>query len=329
MKFAIYGAGAVGAFLGARLLEAGQDVSFIARGTNLEALRNSGLHVLSTVFGDSKYKVNATSSPADIGAVDYVLLTVKANSLIDIAPQVAPLQSERTTFVSTQNGLPWWYFHGVKESEEPIHCIDPTGIILRYLSPERVLGSIVYFSCSMSSPGVVDHTQGIRLPLGEPAGGRSERILKLSRTFSDAGIKAPIRNDIRHELWVKLLGNGALNPLSALTQKTVADLIDSSHGHDLLVTMMNEIREVASASGVQIGFSIDKRIQGARKAGSHRTSMLQDLLHGRQPEINALLGSVIELADRYHVKVPTLKAIHGAVQVLFEDSPSTVSPLTT
>ncbi len=322
MKFAIYGAGAVGSFVGARLLEGGHDVHFIARGPNLEALRERGLIVSSRAFGERRYQAKAAASAAEVGPADYVLLGVKANALTEIAPSIGPLKHSGTTFISTQNGLPWWYFHGVPGNEEPIKAVDPEGVIGRHIPAPLVVGSIVYFSCSMKGPGEVLHTAGNRLPLGEPSGGRTERVLALSSALRGVGLKSPVRNDIRHELWVKLLGNAALNPLSALTRKALADLIDSPYGRSLIEAMMDEVREVASAVGVRIALSNDRRIAGARAAGYHRTSMLQDLERGRAPELDALLGAVIELAERNHVRVPTLRAIDAAARVLFQESTS-------
>lgn len=318
MKFAVYGAGAIGSFIGARLLEGGHDVHLIARGPNLEALRERGLVIRSRVFGERHYGVKAAGSADQVGAADYVLLGVKAHALPEIAPNVGPLKHSRTTFISTQNGLPWWYFHRVPGNEEPITAVDPGGVIARHIPPPSVVGSIAYLSCSMSGPGKVEHSGGIRLPLGEPSGGRSERVLALASILRKVGLKAPVRNDIRHELWVKLMGNAALNPLSALTRKPLADLIDNPHGRSLIWTMMDEVREVAAAVGVRIALSNDRRIAGARAAGYHRTSMLQDLELGRAPELDALLGAVIELAVRNHVDVPTLQAIDAAARVLFQ-----------
>ena len=317
MRFAVYGAGAVGGFLGTRLLSAGHEVHFIARGKHLDTMRTSGLLVRSAVFGNERYAVQAHDSPEKVGPVDFVLLGVKAHALPRIAPCVEALKGSNTTFVSTQNGLPWWYFHGVADDEDPIRAVDPDGLIARHIPPATAVGSIVYFSCSLGGPGEVDHTSGNRLPLGEPAGGRSERVLALSQAFRFGGIKAPVRNDIRHELWVKLLGNAALNPLSALTRKALQPLLDSSDAVRLIGIMMDEIREVASAAGVQIAISNERRLAGLQHAGQHRTSMLQDLDRGRDPELEALLGSIIELAERNHVNVPSLVAIHAATKALF------------
>ncbi|MDE0126859.1 MAG: 2-dehydropantoate 2-reductase [Bryobacterales bacterium] len=317
MKFAIYGAGSVGGLLGSRLQEGGHEVHFIARGDNLAALRRRGLSVRSTIFGESRVRVRATDAAADIGPADYVVLAVKAGSLAQIAPLVEPLKGPSTTFVSTQNGLPWWYFHGLPGGDQPIRAADPQGVIARHIAPSLVVGSVVYFSCSMTEPGAIKHTVGNRLPLGEPAGGRTERVLALSSALRSAGIKAPVRGDIRHELWVKILGNAAFNPLSALTGATLTEMTGSPHGVRLVGDMMDEVRQVASSVGVHVAISNERRIAGARRAGDHRTSMLQDLDLGREPELDVLLGAVIELAERQHIDVPVLRAIDSATRVLF------------
>ena len=325
VKFAIYGAGAVGGFLGTRLLEGGHDVHFIARGANLGAQRERGLLIRSDVFGEKRYQVHATSSAAEVGPSDFVVLAVKASALTHIAPLVEPLKGAETTFVSTQNGLPWWYFHGVPGDDSPIECVDPGGVVAKHIPGPLVLGAIVYMSCSMAGPGIVTHSSGVRLPLGEPSGERSERIRLLSLALRDVGIKAPVRNDIRHELWVKLMGNAAFNPLSALTRTTLAELTDSPQGLRLTETIMDEVRQVASAVGVQIALSNDRRIAGARAAGSHKPSMLQDLEQGRAAELDALLGAVLELAERHHVSVPTLRVIDTVSRLLFQPASEQVA----
>ncbi len=317
MKFAVYGAGAVGGFLGARLLEGGHEVHFIARGSNLEALRNQGLAVRSALFGHHHYDVKAASCAADVGPCDFVLLAVKAHALSEIAPSVEPLKGPGTIFVSTQNGLPWWYPFDALGADDPIEVVDPGGIIAHHIPARSVIGSIVYFSCSMSGPGRVEHSGGTRLPLGDPFGKRSEQALTLSDALRSVGIKAPVRNNIRHELWVKLLGNAAFNPLSALTQATIVELIESTPGPRLIGDVMTEIREVAAAVGVQVAISNQRRIEGARSVGHHRTSMLQDLDRGREPEIDALVGAIVELADRNDVDVPILRALYATTKILF------------
>jgi 2-dehydropantoate 2-reductase len=317
MKFAVYGAGAIGAFLGARLAEAGHEVVLIARGAHLQALRESGLRVQSDLFGERLYRLTAVEHPAEAGTADYLILGVKAQALTQIAPSAEALLRPSSTIVSTQNGLPWWYFHGVEDQEPVLESVDPGGVVARHLPPRQTVGSIVYISSRLESPGVVRHTEGARLPLGEPDGSASDRIRALSQAFRDGGLKAPIRNDIRHELWVKLLGNGIFNPLSALTRKTMIEMIEHPAAHELILTAMREIRDTAAALGVQLAFSPEKRLEGARSAGFHKTSMLQDLEAGRPPELAPITGAIVELAARKHVAAPALGAIHAAASLLF------------
>ncbi len=319
MKIAIYGAGAIGAFLGARLSEGGADVALIARGAHLEAIQHDGLRIDSEDFGEKTYRLAASDDPAAIGPVDYVILGVKAHGLTAIAPSIGPLLGDSTAIVSSQNGLPWWYFYGVEGDNSRIEAVDPGGVIAEHLPPERAIGSIVYISCGLAAPGVVRHTHGARLPMGEPNGDRTERIKALSEAFRGGGVKAPIRGDIRHELWAKLLGNAIFNPLSALTRKTMIEMLDDERACELIRAAMTEVRETAAAAGVQIAFSPDQRIVGARAAGFHKTSMLQDLEAGKQPELEPLTGAVIELARRYHVEVPYLEAVYAAAALLFKE----------
>ena len=319
MKIAVYGAGAIGAMLGARLGAAGHDVTLIARGAHLAAMRERGLHVKSAVFGEQRYDVKATESPEEVGEVDYVILGIKAQGIPGIAPRVASLLGPETSVLTTQNGLPWWYFHGVPGHDARLETVDPGGVIEQHIASERALGSIAYCSCSLEEPGVVKHTQFNRFPMGEPDGSHSERLRLLTEAFRDADFKAPIRNDIRHELWVKLLGNGAFNPLSVLTGKTIIEMIDYPLTNALIRSLMKEIRDTAAAAGVQIAFSIDKRIEGSRMTGAHKTSMLQDYEAGRSSEIDQIVGAIVELADRYNVPAPALKAIYAATQLRFEN----------
>ncbi len=318
MKFAIYGAGAIGGFLGARLLEAGHEVAFLARRDHLAAMRQDGLRVISDQLGEKVYPVEATDDPAEVGPADYVMLGVKGHVLPEIAALCEPLLGPETAVVSMQNGLPWWYFHGVEGEEgSRIECIDPGGATERHLAPSRAIGGIAYISCSIPEPGVIHHTEGLRFPLGEPDGKRSHRIKALSEALREGGIKAPIRTAIRHELWVKLLGNAIFNPLSALTRKTMIEMLDFPETVELIRAAMHEVRETASAVGVQLAFSVDQRIEGARSAGSHKTSMLQDLEAGRKPELEPIVGAVLELARKRNVPAPHLESVYAAAKLLF------------
>ena len=318
MRFAVFGAGAIGAFLGARLAEAGQDVTLIARGAHLEAIRANGLRVRSAELGDATYRLPATDEPQKVGEVDYVILGVKAHALPAIAPECVQLLGPETAVVSLQNGLPWWYFHGIQDGEPPIEAVDPGGTVEQHLPGPRAIGGIAYISASVPEPGMVLHTQGVRFPLGEPDGQRTRRVKRLSDALRDGGVKAPIRADIRHEIWVKLMGNAIFNPLSALTRKTMVEMVEFPETYDLMHRAMTEVRDVAAATGVQIAFSPEKRLEGARGAGRHKTSMLQDLEAGRPPEIDAVSGSVVELARRKNCPAPTVEAIYAAAKLLFD-----------
>jgi 2-dehydropantoate 2-reductase len=320
MKIAIYGAGAIGALLGARLSEADGDVSLIARGDHLAAIQQNGLRIISDEFGDNTYRLTASDDPSQIGPVDYVILGVKAHALTAIAPTVSRLVTDGTTFVSTQNGLPWWYCSGGENSEERLESVDPGGVIARHMPPRQCIGSVVYMSCHVTEPGVIRHTHGVRLPLGEPDGSATKRVKDLAAAFQVGGIKAPIRNSLPRELWMKLLGNAIFNPLSALTRKTLVEMTEFPETRAMILTAMAEVAETAAAVGVRIGVSPEKRLEGARQAGFHKPSMLQDLEAGRSSELNALTGSVIELAHRHHVPAPCLEAVYAAAKLAFEPS---------
>lgn len=313
MQVAIYGAGAIGALLGARLAEAGCDVSLIARGSHLVAIQQRGLRIVSDEFGDQTYRLKASDDPAKIGPVDYLILGVKAHALTAIAPLTRPLVKPNTFFVSTQNGLPWWYFPlgGRLES------VDPGGIVAQHMPPERAIGAVVYMSCHALEPGVIRHTHGVRLPLGRPDGKAGANIQALSDAFRAGGLKSPIRNAVERELWMKLLGNAIFNPLAALTRKTLVEMTEHPDTRKLILGAMAETSETAEAVGVRIGITPEKRLEAARQAGFHKPSMLQDLEAGRTPELDPLTGAVIELADRCHVDVTRLRSIYAAAKLLF------------
>lgn len=315
MRVAVYGAGAIGALLGARLAEAGWDISLIARGEHLAAIRRDGLRIVSDEFGDQTYRLNASDSPDEIGPVDYVILGVKAHALTQIAPLVKPLVTPQTAFVSTQNGLPWWYR---PNGDARLESVDPGGFIAQHMPVEQSIGSVIYLSCSVAEPGMVRHTYGNSLPLGEPDGSASERVKTLADALQRGGLKAPVRNAIDHELWMKLLGNAIFNPLSALTRKTLVEMTEHPSTAALILEAMAEVQETAQAVGVNISGSPESRLEGARKVGFHKPSMLQDLESGRKAELGPLTGSVIELAARHHVATPRLQTIYAAANLLFE-----------
>ena len=318
MKFAVYGAGAIGAFMGARLMNAGNEVALIARGPHLEAMRAKGLRIRSQIVGDFECRPQVTDDPADIGEVDAVILGVKAHGLTAIAPKLGPLLGPETTVVTTQNGIPWWYFHGLGGEWQGTHLesVDPGGVIAAHIEARRVIGCLAYCSSKVIEPGVIEHIDGVRFPLGEPDMTRSGRIQELAAIFNAAGLKAPIRADMRHEIWVKVLGNAALNPISALTRATLLDILQHPPTRELARALMEEVVGVAEALGTKIRITIKRRLEGAEKVGHHKTSMLQDMEVGRPIELEPIVGAVIELAEKTGVEVPNLRAMYACTRLL-------------
>ena len=292
MKFAVYGAGAIGAFMGARLMNGGNEVALIARGPHLAAMRTKGLRIRSKIVGDFECRPQVTDDPAEIGEVDAVILGVKAHGLTAIAPKLGPLLGPETTVVTTQNGIPWWYFHGLGGQWQGTHLesVDPGGVIAAHIDARRVIGCLAYCSSKVVEPGVIEHIDGVRFPLGEPDTTRSGRIQELAAIFNAAGLKAPIRADMRHEIWVKVLGNAALNPISALTRATLLDILQHPPTRELARVLMEEVVRVAEALGTKIRITIERRLEGAEKVGHHKTSMLQDLEVGRPIELEPIVG---------------------------------------
>jgi 2-dehydropantoate 2-reductase len=310
LKVAIFGAGAIGGYVGVKLAQAGADVTFIARGPHLDAMRNNGV----TLVSENKratVKVQCASRADEVETPDYVLVTLKAHSLPAAAPQIAAMLGPDTTLVMGVNGVPYWYFYGLDNEwrDRTIESVDPGGILWRTLPPARVIGCVVYPAAEVIEPGVIEHTYGNRFSLGEPDGSRSARIQELSKQLIAAGLKAPIRTQIRDELWVKLWGNLSLNPLSALTTSTLDRLAGDPDLRDVCRTMMREAQTVGESLGVRFGIDLEQRIDGALEVGAHKTSMLQDLERGRPMEIDALLGAVVELGDLTGHAMPMCRAI--------------------
>jgi len=317
MKLVILGAGAIGGFLGARLTRAGEDVTLIARGPHLQAMREHGLRVIES---GGEYTVHPACTD-DFGVMktaDAVFITLKAHGLPPVVERLGSALGEKTAVVSAQNGIPWWYFQRYSGELEGIHLetVDPGGLIARTIDPVRVIGCVVYPATDLIAPGVVRHVEGDRFSLGELDGSQSERCLGLASALSNAGLKAPVQAKIRDELWVKLLGNAVFNPMSALTRATLGELAESPLTAQVVRAAMAEVDQVARRLGVEMAVSIDRRIRGAARVGAHKTSMLQDLEAGRPLEIDALLGSVVELADRLSVEVPHLRTLYGCVNLL-------------
>ena len=306
----VFGAGAIGGFLAARLDLAGTPVSVVARGPHLAAMQADGL-VLDSGGVRTVTHPRAVSDPTALGPQDYVFLTLKAHSLEPALPQLRPLIGPGTTIVAAVNGVPWWYCHGLPEpfGGRRVLSVDPDGALWDALPPAQTLGCIIYPAAEIAAPGVIAHTYGDRFSLGEPDGSRSERAETLSRLLIAAGLKAPVRPRLRDELWVKLWGNMAFNPISALTTATL-DVITGDPGTRAVArAMMLEAQAVAEAIGVRFAIDVDKRIQGGADVGRHKTSMLQDLELGRPLEIEAILGAVVELAGWVEAPVPISTAI--------------------
>ena len=317
MKVAVLGAGAIGAYVGAALHRAGVEVHLIARGVHLDALRRSGVQVLSP-RGDFDAQVSATSDPRAVGPVDYVFLGLKVNSYASSGPLIQPLLHDETAVIAAQNGVPWWYFYGLpgRYENHRIETVDPRGEVSEAIPPERAIGCVVYCSTEIASPGVIRHLEGTRFSIGEPDGATSRRCLALSEAMIAGGLKCPVETDLRKEIWTKLMGNAAFNPLSALTRATMAEICRHNGTRDLAWTMMEESLAVAEAVGSRPDISIERRLAGAERVGDHKTSMLQDLENGKPLELDAIVGAIVEMADMTGVAVPVLRSVYATTDLL-------------
>lgn len=319
MKIAVVGAGAIGGYLGAKLAIAGEDVTFIARNKNLSAINAHGFRlVLEDGSEQHAPTARAVQQMAEAGPQDAVLLTVKAHQVRDLLPDLRQLFGPETMVVTMINGVPWWYFHKLAGPYEgrTLQSVDPDGLLARHIEPERVIGSVVYPAAELVAPGVVKVIEGNRFTLGEPDGSRSPRIDALSQAMIRAGFKSPVSKDIRGEIWVKLWGNLSFNPISALTHATLQDICRFPLSRELAARMMGEAQAVGQKLGVEFKISLDKRIAGAEAVGAHKTSMLQDVENGRALELEALVGSVVELGRITDTPTPTIDAIYAAASLL-------------
>ncbi len=319
MRICIVGAGAIGGFLGAKLALAGAEVTLIARGAHLEAIRRDGLTV---EYADGATEVArpalATASMEEAGPQDYVIVAVKAQALPPLAAPMRALYGPETAVVYAQNGIPWWYFMGEGGPYEGrrIELVDPGGHIAAHTEVARVIGCVVYPAGAILRPGVIRHIEGNRFTLGEASGERTERVLALSQLMGAAGLKAPARPDIRNELWLKLWGNLSFNPISALTRATLDVIIADPLARGLAERMMAEAQTVAEQLGVRFPVSIERRIKMAEEIGAHKTSMLQDIEAGRTTEVDALVGAVAELGRLTGTPTPAIDAIYASVKLL-------------
>ena len=324
MKFLIAGAGAIGAYMGACMARAGQDVTLFARGPHLRAMQEHGVRVKS-VDGDFEAHPKIAANLEDVGPVDVVFLGVKAHGLTQLAPQLKPVIGPDTAVVGTQNGIPWWFFQGWGGEHEGMHLerVDPGGAIAAAIEPRRVLGSIVYFATDIVEPGVVRHTEGNRISLGEPDGTRSDRSRQIAEALIAAGLRCPVTTRIRQEIWVKILGNVAFNPISALTGATLVQMARDPDVNALVRRIMEETIAVGAKLGLEVPITIDQRIAGAEKVGEHKTSMLQDLEAGRPIELEAVVGAVVELGERLNVPMPHTRAVYACTKLLAQTRAAT------
>jgi 2-dehydropantoate 2-reductase len=319
MKIAIIGAGAIGGYVGVKLALAGEDVTFIVRGENLRAIREHGMRLqLHDGSEQVARDVRATDDYAEAGVQDLVILATKAHQVAAVAGELPRLLGPDTAIVTMQNGIPFWYFHktGGPLEGSAVRSVDGDGELARRIPPERVIGCVVYPASELVAPGVVRHIEGERFPLGELDGSRSERVQRISDCFTRAGFKAPVLDDIRAEIWLKLWGNLSFNPISGLTHATLLDICQNPLSRGLAANMMREAEQVAGKLGIAFRVPLDKRIAGAEKVGRHKTSMLQDIEAGRAPEIDALVGSVAELARLTETPTPHIDAVYALVKLL-------------
>jgi 2-dehydropantoate 2-reductase len=319
VRIAVVGAGSIGGYLGTLLAAAGESVTLIARGANLEAMRAHGMKV---ILEDGR-EVLAGHVPAfermqDAGTHDVVLLTVKAHQVAAVAPELHHLCHTGTSVVTMQNGIPWWYFqrHGGPWEGTPIRSADPDGTIAQHIAAERIIGSVVYPAANLVAPGVVQVVEGKRFTLGEPDGDTTARVQALSASLTKAGFKAPITNDIRSEIWLKLWGSLSFNPISALTHATLVDICRFPLTRDLSIAIMREAETIANKLGISFRVSIERRMAGAEKVGAHKTSMLQDIEQGKAIELDALVGGVVELGRLTDTAIPHIDAVYACAALL-------------
>jgi 2-dehydropantoate 2-reductase len=317
MKICVVGAGAIGGLVAAKLAAIGQEVSVVVRGPHLAAIREKGL-TLQEGGTERCHRVTATDRMSELGQQDLVVIGLKAHQVAGVAADIKGLCGPSTIVVTAQNGIPWWYFYktGGPHEGTVLESVDPGGIIARNIDVDRVLGSIIYPAADIASPGVIRHVEGDRISLGEVDNSDTERLRSTAKLLRDAGFKVRVSTDLRSELWVKLWGNCTFNPISALTHATLVDLIQFGPTHALVERMMREAQEIGEKLGVRFPVSLEKRIAGAEAVGKHKTSMLQDVETGRPLELDALVGSVLELGRITGVPTPNLTAVHACAVLL-------------
>jgi 2-dehydropantoate 2-reductase len=322
MRFAVLGAGAIGAYVGAAMARGGTDVTLIARGEHLRAMQTHGVRVESPK-GDFTVNVQATDDFAAMAEADVIFVGLKANSLPGLAPQLADVLRPETLVIGAQNGIPWWYFqrHGGDLDGHRLESVDPDGTISRAIPPDNVVGCVIYCSTELTAPGVVRHIEGTRFAIGTPGGDVTERCREISGAFTAGGLKCPIAPNLREHIWLKLLGNAAFNPITTITRTTMGELARSSSATACARAVMEETAAVAAALGIELPVSIDRRMEGALAVGDHRTSMLLDWEAGKPLELDCMTGAIIEIADLVSVPVPTVRTLHTLTKAVAELRP--------
>ena len=318
MKVCIVGAGAIGGYMAVRIANAGHDVSVIARGPHLSAIKARGMKLIEENDEFVAENLTATEFVGELGPMDVVLLALKAHQIAPIVNDMSVLLGPDTVIVTLQNGIPWWYFQNFvgDYANRVVETVDPGGLLFKSIDPERLIGCIAYPATTISKPGVIQHIEGSRFPVGELCGMKTERVQKVSDLFTESGFKSRILDDIRSEIWLKLWGNLTFNPISALSHSTVVDICQFPLTRQLAATMMTEAQTVGERLGAHFRIPMEKRIAGAESVGKHKTSMLQDVEAGKPMEIESMLGAVIELAEVTGIQTPTLKAIYACVSLL-------------
>ena len=319
MKIAVVGAGAIGGLVGARLALAGEDVTFMVRGRNLEVIRRDGIKLIMADGQEHVARqVTATDDYDAAGAQDIVVLAMKAHQVEAVATTVPKLFGPQTVVVTMQNGIPYWYFHkhGGKLEGTRVRSVDESGLVGQHITADRVIGCVVYPASELVAPGVVKHIEGDRFPVGELDGSSSDRVNRVAACLVKAGFKSPVLDNIRAEIWLKLWGNMTFNPISSLCHATLVDICQYPPSRELAAAMMREAQAVASKLGIEFRVTLEKRIAGAEKVGKHKTSMLQDVEAGRAPEVDALVGAVVELARLTETPTPHVDAVYALVKLL-------------
>ena len=318
MRICVVGAGAIGGLLAAKLSVAGNEVTVVDQGVHLKAIQDNGLKLVWEDGSEHVAQLNAVAGVDEAGPQDLVILSLKAHFLDQVAREIEVLFDENTMVLTTQNGIPWWYFqrHGGPHDGQKLDTLDPTGLLTRHIPAERIIGCVVYPAAAVTEPGVIHHVEGDRFPVGELDGSMSERVQSVHDVLVDADFRSRVLDDIRSEIWLKAWGNLSFNPISALTHATLVDICEFAETRELAATMMQEAQTIAEKLGVTFRHTIEKRIEGAASVGKHKTSMLQDVEQGRALETEALIGAVLEIGKVTGTQAPAIQAVYACVKLL-------------